>query len=101
MYFFLKAEKQIELQLFKLYHNENFIKQFEEDLKHKQLEMAKIEKKKAKAEDILKDKKKEAGTFQRDMAKIEQDIREVVSNSKLLYSNFITLSSFNNYIFDL
>lgn len=48
-------------------------------MQNKQTEMSKIEKKKAKAEEVLKDKKKDSGTFQRDMAKIEQDIREVVS----------------------
>lgn len=68
----------MELQLFKLFHNENDIKQYEDDLGQKQQEMSKIEKKKAKAEEVLKDKKKEAGVIQREMAKIEQDIREVV-----------------------
>lgn len=41
--------------------------------------MDKIEKKKEKAEDALKEKKKEHGKLNRDLAKIEQDIREVVS----------------------
>ncbi|CAG5045613.1 unnamed protein product [Parnassius apollo] len=70
-------EQKVELQLFHLYHNEREIQSTEEDLRHKQNELAKIEKKRQKAEDALKEKKKEAGTIQRELAKIEQDIREV------------------------
>lgn len=88
MYYKIQGEKQVELQLFKLFHNENYIKGAEIDLQNKQTEMAKIEKKKAKAEENLKEKKKEAGILQRDMAKIEQDIREVVS---VLYPNEVKL----------
>lgn len=47
-------------------------------MQHKQNELTKVEKKRQKAEDALKEKKKEAGTVQRELAKIEQDIREVV-----------------------
>ncbi|XP_038220762.1 structural maintenance of chromosomes protein 1A [Zerene cesonia] len=70
-------QQKIELQLFHLYHNEKEIQSCEEDLQYKQTELAKIEKKRQKAEDALKEKKKAAGTAQRDLAKIEQDIREV------------------------
>lgn len=69
----------MELQLFHLYHNEKDIQSSEEDLQHKQNELAKIEKKRVKAEEALKEKKKESGVVQRELAKIEQDIREVVS----------------------
>jgi structural maintenance of chromosome 1 len=55
------------------------MKNLENDLKHKQREVEKIEKKKEKAEELLKEKKKEQGRFNRELAKIEQDIREVVS----------------------
>lgn len=48
-------------------------------MQHKQSELAKLEKKRQKSEENLKEKKKEAGTVQRELAKIEQDIREVVS----------------------
>ncbi|CAG4982583.1 unnamed protein product [Colias eurytheme] len=70
-------QQKIELQLFHLYHNEKEIKSCEEDLQYKQTELTKIEKKRQKAEEALKDKKKATGTAQRDLAKIEQDIREV------------------------
>ncbi|XP_014216810.1 structural maintenance of chromosomes protein 1A [Copidosoma floridanum] len=72
-------EKQVELQLFKLFHNEKEIEKLEVALKKKQHEIEKIEKKREKAEEVLKEKKKEAGKLGRELAKIEQDIREVES----------------------
>ncbi|XP_014234860.1 structural maintenance of chromosomes protein 1A [Trichogramma pretiosum] len=71
------VEKQVEMQLFKLYHNEREIESYEQSLKKKQQEIEKIEKKREKAEEVLKEKKKESGKVARDLAKIEQDIREV------------------------
>ncbi|KAL7300693.1 hypothetical protein TKK_0006673 [Trichogramma kaykai] len=71
------VEKQVEMQLFKLYHNEREIESYEQSLKKKQQEIEKIEKKREKAEEVLKEKKKESGKLARDLAKIEQDIREV------------------------
>lgn len=70
------SDKLTELQLFKLFHNEREMGNFEGDLKSKQKEVDKIEKKKDKAEEILKDKKKDQGRVSRELAKIEQDIRE-------------------------
>ncbi|KAK1135292.1 hypothetical protein QLX08_008159 [Tetragonisca angustula] len=70
-------EKQVELQLFRLFHNEKSTENLEVSQKKKQHEIEKIEKKKEKAEELLKEKKKEAGKLGRDLAKIEQDIREV------------------------
>lgn len=71
------VEKQVEMQLFRLYHNEKEIESLEGSLKKKQHEIEKIEKKREKAEEVLKEKKKESGKLGRDLAKIEQDIREV------------------------
>ncbi|KAI4495690.1 hypothetical protein M0802_008525 [Mischocyttarus mexicanus] len=70
-------EKQVELQLFRLFHNEKSIENLEIAQKKKQHEIEKIDKKKEKAEELLKERKKEAGKLGRDLAKIEQDIREV------------------------
>lgn len=70
-------DKLIEHQLFKLFHNEREMKEFESELKSKQKEVDKIESKKEKAEEKLKEKKKEQGKVGRELAKIEQDIREV------------------------
>lgn len=58
----------------------------EEELQHKQSELAKVEKRRQKAEDALKEKKKETGAIQRELAKIDQEIREVVSRNCILTS---------------
>lgn len=49
-------------------------------MKAKQQEIHAVEKKKEEADDVLKEKKKEAGKFNRELAKAEQQIREVVRN---------------------
>lgn len=78
-FLFIQADKQVELQLFRLFHNQKDIEKFEDDLRRKQAEIDKIEKKKEKAEEALKEKKKESGKASRELAKIEQEIREHVS----------------------
>lgn len=70
------ADKQIEHQLFRLYHNQKEIERLEDEFRLKQAEIAKVEKKKEKAEELLKEKKKESGKASRELAKIEQEIRE-------------------------
>ncbi|PSN35220.1 Structural maintenance of chromosomes protein 1A [Blattella germanica] len=71
------SDKQVELQLFRLYHNEKDIERHEQDLEKKQHEQKKVEKKKEKAEEQLKEKKKDCGKLGRELAKVEQDIREL------------------------
>lgn len=83
------TEKQIVHQLFKLYHNEKDIQRLNDDLKSKQNEMKKFEDKKIRADEVLKDKKKEAGKISRDLAKIEQDIREAESEMNKKHPLFI------------
>lgn len=51
-------EKQIELHLFRLFHNEKNTENFELSQKKKQHEIEKVEKKKEKAEELLNEKKK-------------------------------------------
>merc|ERR1739848_829536 len=70
------AERQIELQLFKLYHNERKIGEYENEIVEKRKATEKIEKKKEKAEEKLKDVKKEQSKAQRDFAKVDTEIRE-------------------------
>merc|ERR1719225_1218785 len=53
------ADRQVELQLFKLFHNER-----------------QIQEKKEKADEKLKEVKKEQGKSQREFAKVDADIRE-------------------------
>merc|ERR1711994_626877 len=64
------ADRQVELQLFKLFHNERQIKENGEEISAKRKDIEKIEKKKEKAEEKLKEAKKEQGKSQREFAKV-------------------------------
>lgn len=70
-------EKQVEYQLFRLYHVEKDIEKLNTDLETKQEEIKAVEVKKEQADEVLKEKKKEAGKIGRDLAKVDQEIREV------------------------
>ncbi|XP_066249055.1 structural maintenance of chromosomes protein 1A [Euwallacea similis] len=81
-------EKLVEHQLFKAFHNERAMKIREQELKSKQKELEKAEKKKEKLEEILKERKKEHGKLNRELATIEQHIREAeveVSKKKPMF----------------
>lgn len=69
--------KEVEHQLFKLYHNERDIEELDGELAKKKSEVEKIERRKEKAENILREKKKEQGQVNRDLAKVDQEIREM------------------------
>uniref|UniRef100_A0A0K8VEM3 Structural maintenance of chromosomes protein 1A n=1 Tax=Bactrocera latifrons TaxID=174628 RepID=A0A0K8VEM3_BACLA len=69
-------EKQVEYQLFRLFHVENDIKKLNHDLESKQQDVKAVEVRKEQADEVLREKKKDAGKFSRDLAKIEQEIRE-------------------------
>lgn len=49
-----------------------------DEMTSKQEEVKMVERKKEQADDVLKEQKKEAGKISRELAKLEQDIREVV-----------------------
>lgn len=83
------SEKQVIYQLYKLYHNEKDIQRHHDDLKSKQNDSKKVEDKKANADEILREKKKEAGKISRDLAKIEQEIREAESEMNKKHPLFI------------
>merc|ERR1719402_484422 len=70
------AERQVELQLFRLYHNEKAISEMKEKIDAKNREHDKVDKKKEGAEDSLKDAKKTAGKKNRELDKVTQDIRD-------------------------
>ena len=70
------ADRQIELQLFKLFHSERKITEYDNEIVEKKGATEKIEKKKEKAEEKLKDVKKEQSKAQREFAKVDSDIRE-------------------------
>ena len=67
---------QVEIQLFKLFHNERRIKECEEESSAKRKDLVKIEKKKEAIEEKVKEAKKEHGKSQREFAKVDSDIRE-------------------------
>merc|ERR1711899_12597 len=70
------ADRQVELQLFKLFHNERVIKESGELVETRRKEIEKIKKKKEKFEEKLKEVKKEQGKSHRDFAKVDAEIRE-------------------------
>ncbi|XP_022082517.1 structural maintenance of chromosomes protein 1A-like [Acanthaster planci] len=69
-------DKQLEFQLFKLYHNQNDIKRFGEELKGRNDELRRATDRRDKVEDRIRDKKKELGQLTRELAAIEKDTRE-------------------------
>ncbi|XP_052870119.1 structural maintenance of chromosomes protein 1A [Anopheles cruzii] len=83
------AEKQVNYQLFRLYYNEKESRRLTEDLISKQQEQGIIEKRKEEADEILKEKKKEVGKMTREMAKKEQEIRDVESEMSKKHPMFI------------
>jgi structural maintenance of chromosome 1 len=63
------AEQQVILYLFKLFHCEQDIKTAREDIAKKQQELGKVERRKDKAEEILREKKKEHTKIGKELAK--------------------------------
>merc|ERR1719245_551932 len=74
------ADRQVELQLFKLFHNERQIQEKNDEVEARKKDIDKIEKKKEKAEEKLKEVKKEQGKSQREFAKVDAYIREKENN---------------------
>ena len=70
------AERQVELQMFRLYHNEKAIGVIKEQIDAKNKEHEKVDKKKEAAKKALADIKKSAGKRTRDFDKVTQDIRD-------------------------
>lgn len=66
----------VQLQLFKLYHNETEIEKLNRELAHRNKEIDKDRKRMDRVEDELKDKKKELGRMMRDQQMIEKEIKE-------------------------
>lgn len=62
--------------MFRLYHVEKDIQKYNADLEVKQQELKAVEQRKEAADEVLREKKKDAGKITRDLAKIDQEIRE-------------------------
>uniref|UniRef100_A0A2C9K3R1 Structural maintenance of chromosomes protein n=1 Tax=Biomphalaria glabrata TaxID=6526 RepID=A0A2C9K3R1_BIOGL len=74
------VEKQLELALFKLFHNEKDIEEITEELSKKTRTLEKENKRREKIETEIRDKKKEQGTLSRELTKLEQQIKESETN---------------------
>ena len=78
IYTFSQADCQLEVQLFKLYHNEQGINNITNELKGKSRDLDRIEKRKGEVEQELKSKKQEHARLSREMASVEKKIASKV-----------------------
>ncbi|XP_041035529.1 structural maintenance of chromosomes protein 1A [Carcharodon carcharias] len=70
------ARAQVQLQLFKLYHNESEIEKLSKDLASRNKEIEKDRKRMDKVEEEMKVQKKEVGKLMREQQQIEKEIKE-------------------------
>ncbi|XP_078480497.1 LOW QUALITY PROTEIN: structural maintenance of chromosomes protein 1A-like [Lampetra planeri] len=70
------ARASVQLQLFKLYHNETEIEKLNKELGQRNKEIDKDRKRMDHVEEELKDKKKELGRLMREQQTIEKEIKE-------------------------
>uniref|UniRef100_A0A8C4Z885 Structural maintenance of chromosomes protein n=1 Tax=Gadus morhua TaxID=8049 RepID=A0A8C4Z885_GADMO len=66
----------VQMQLFKLYHNETDIEKLNKELSHRNKEIDKDRKKMDHVEEELKEKKKELGRLMREQQTVEKEIKE-------------------------
>jgi structural maintenance of chromosome 1 len=76
----LQAEKQQELALFRLFHNERELEEVGKELEKQQNSVAKIERSKEAKEEELRERKRDGTKVTKELAKLDQDIREIVSS---------------------
>ena len=67
----------VQMQLFKLYHNETEIEKLNKELSHLNKEIDKDRKKMDHVEEELKEKKKELGRLMREQQTVEKEIKWV------------------------
>ncbi len=68
--------RQVELQQFKLFHNERRIRECQEQTEAQRKTIEKVERKKEKLDESLREAKKSSGKSQREFAKVDAEIRE-------------------------
>lgn len=85
--FSVKGDLELELQLFKLYHNEREIDELASEMARKSQILEKETRKQQKIEDEVREKKKEHGKLIRDITKMEQQIKESVRLSFMLFGS--------------
>uniref|UniRef100_A0A8B9JLC5 Structural maintenance of chromosomes protein 1A n=1 Tax=Astyanax mexicanus TaxID=7994 RepID=A0A8B9JLC5_ASTMX len=81
----------VQLQLFKLYHNECEIEKLNKELSQRNKEIDKDRKRMDRVEDELKDKKKELGRMMREQQTVEKEINEVERKQAASPSVLITV----------
>ena len=77
-----QAEKQLELQLFKLFYNEKEIDDIQEELQRRNAAMEKENRKRTRIEEEVREKKKEQNNLSRELTKIDQEIKQSVRQSQ-------------------
>merc|ERR1719400_485923 len=70
------SERQVELQLFRLYHNEKAIGDMKHQIDQENNKYEKVDRTKEGTERALADAKKQAGKKTRDLDKVNQDLRD-------------------------
>ncbi|GAB0087362.1 Structural maintenance of chromosomes protein [Sergentomyia squamirostris] len=83
------ADLQVIYNLFRLNHLEKDIENLNIEMQGKQQEIEGVGQRKEQADEVLKDKKKESGKISRELAKVDQDIREVETNMSKKHPVFI------------
>ena len=73
-FLFSQENCQLEVQLFKLYHNEQSINHLTNELKAKSHDLDKLEKRKTEIDQQLKSRKQDNAKFSREMASVEKKI---------------------------
>jgi len=71
------VKKQIELQLFRLYHNEQDMKEFEKEITRKKEDVTRVENKRKKIDEQHKKQVNDYKKAAKEFSKIEQDIRDL------------------------
>lgn len=69
------VKAHVQMQLFKLYHNDAEIDKLNRELSHRNKEIDKDRKKMDHVEEELKEKKKELGRMMRDQQTVEKEIK--------------------------
>ena len=73
-----QADHELDLQLFKLYHNEREVDSLTKELDRKNNSLRRESEEQRKIEDELKEKKKEHAKLIRDISKMEQQYKDLV-----------------------
>ena len=71
----------MQLKLFQLYHNKQELVEKREIAEKKKEEVAKLEKRKETSDEEIKTKKKELGSFNKELAADEQKVKELVKST--------------------